>query len=170
MCLVDGSHPSDLGRNSQITLLGPILSGNASRIACISVLVPPHGYNQRSSIHQSFPSSAPSYSDENPRSLGVQIEIMFNSFHAASSCLPDALIFCFRLVPWVIYACFCPLTSQPTWSQMASSRRLLQAAAALSQCLTDRSVPHAFHGAITATVLGSGVDCEVCMSFINEIA
>lgn len=43
---------------------------------------------------------------------------------------------------------------------MASSRRLLQAAAALSACLSERSIPHAFHGTITATVLGSSVDAQ----------
>ena len=44
---------------------------------------------------------------------------------------------------------------------MATSRRLLQAAAALSACLSERSIPHAFHGTITTTVLGAAVDAQV---------
>jgi len=43
---------------------------------------------------------------------------------------------------------------------MASSRRLLAAAAALSECLNAKQIRHAFYGTITTVVLGSGVNTE----------
>lgn len=44
---------------------------------------------------------------------------------------------------------------------MSSTRRLLVAAAALSECLNEKQIRHAFYGTITTAVLGSGVNTEV---------
>jgi len=43
---------------------------------------------------------------------------------------------------------------------MANSRRLLVAAAALSEILNEHQIRHAFYGTITTAVLGSGVNTE----------
>jgi hypothetical protein len=44
---------------------------------------------------------------------------------------------------------------------MATSRRLLLAASALSEILREHQIRHAFYGTITTAVLGSGVNTEV---------
>jgi hypothetical protein len=49
---------------------------------------------------------------------------------------------------------------------MSNARRLLIAASALSECLKENQIRHAFYGTITTAVLGSGINTEVGISFL----
>jgi hypothetical protein len=45
---------------------------------------------------------------------------------------------------------------------MPEVRRILEAAAALSEVLTNAGVSHAFHGSVITAVLSDGRQCDVC--------
>jgi hypothetical protein len=47
---------------------------------------------------------------------------------------------------------------------MSDTRRLLEAAAALSRLLNDHGVAHAFHGNVLTAVLANGSHSDVCLT------